>query len=137
MAMAELCGSKEKMQEMLKEKDFISVLDPACGGGALPIAYCDIAQRNNINFQKKILIICQDLDERCARMCHIQLYIIGASAIIRIGDTLKQEVNQELKTLMFYANRHKFEPIKERLDKTLKRNYKNQSNYNYSRSYYD
>ncbi len=74
--------------EKLKQKEVITFNDPCVGGGCLPIAYCDVLKENNINYQQKALIVCNDNDERCFYMAYIQLSLIGCPARVELKDTL-------------------------------------------------
>lgn len=74
--------------DKLKVNKYISVNDPACGSGAMLIAFANIARKHGINYQKDILFIAQDIDQTAALMCYIQLSLLGCPAIIIIGDSL-------------------------------------------------
>jgi len=72
----------------LKTNHYISVNDPACGAGAMLIAFANVARRHGINYQKDVLFIAQDIDQTAALMCYIQLSLLGCPAIIIVGDSL-------------------------------------------------
>ena len=84
MAEMQVNGELEK----LKKKKVIKFNDPCVGGGCLPIAFCDCLLENDINYQEKALLFCEDNDERCFFMSYIQLSLIGANAVIEWKDTL-------------------------------------------------
>ena len=44
-----------------------------------------------IDWQRKALFYCQDISEMTALMYYIQLSLIGAAAVVIVGDTLKIE----------------------------------------------
>ena len=77
--------------ENIKDQDIITFNDCCVGGGCLPIAYCQALKENNINYQQRAVISCQDNDERCFYMTYIQLSLIGAVARVKLKDTLKNE----------------------------------------------
>lgn len=84
--------------QIIKEKGYATINDPACGGGATLIAAVN-AIRNNLmysnsplNFQNHILVIAQDLSETTALMCYIQLSLLGIAAIVKIGDSLADPI---------------------------------------------
>lgn len=87
-AMAECCISIEEAKSIIEEKGYITVNEPAVGGGANIIAFCEYLHKNNINYQNQCVIVCQDLSQLTALMCYIVLSLIGCSAVIKIGDTL-------------------------------------------------
>ena len=72
----------------LKTNHYISVNDPACGAGAMLIAFANVARRHGINYQRDVLFIAQDIDQTAALMCYIQLSLLGCPAIIIVGDSL-------------------------------------------------
>ncbi len=85
--MAEIQFAGSDLDE-LKDKKYISVNDPACGAGALLIAYANAAKKHGINYQKDVLFVAQDIDQTAALMCYIQLSLLGCPAVIIIGDSL-------------------------------------------------
>ena len=87
-AMAKCCISIEDVKSIIKEKGYITVNEPAVGGGANIIAFCEYLHKNDINYQNQCVIVCQDLNRLTALMCYIVLSLIGCSAVIKIGDTL-------------------------------------------------
>jgi type I restriction-modification system DNA methylase subunit len=70
----------------------ISVLDCACGGGALLIAAGHEFRRSisgtGLNAQDYIVLHAQDLSQVSAMMCYLQLSLLGFAAKIKIGDSL-------------------------------------------------
>ena len=73
-----------------KDPEFIPTTfnEPACGSGGLIIAAAKRMKKLGINYQKKMDVVCQDLDSRCVAMCHVQLSLYGISAIVVQGSTL-------------------------------------------------
>lgn len=74
--------------EELKKKGYITVSDPACGAGAMLIAFANMARAHGINYQKEVLFFGQDIDLTAALMCYVQLSIWGCPAIVIVGDSL-------------------------------------------------
>lgn len=102
-------------RDLDKEKDskgFISVSDPACGAGAMLVAFANVAKAHEINYQKEILFVAQDIDLTAALMCYIQLSLLGCSAIVIVGDSLAKPGfhpdNQIWHTPLFYLNHWRF-----------------------------
>lgn len=88
-----LCRCMAEMQigdaeKELEKKGWISVNDPAVGAGALLIAFANTCKRRNINYQRSVLFVAQELDFVTACMCYIQLSLIGCPGYIYIGNTL-------------------------------------------------
>ena len=44
--------------------------------------------KNDINYQNRCVIVCQDLSRLTAMMCYVVLSLLGCSAVIKVGDTL-------------------------------------------------
>ncbi len=80
----------EDAKQIVEENGYISVNDPACGAGAMLIAYANVAKEKHINFQTQVLLVAQDIDMTAALMCYLQLSILGCSAIVIIGDSLSR-----------------------------------------------
>ena len=101
----------------LKKKGYISVNDPACGAGAMLVAFANMAKKHGINYQKHVLFVAQDIDRTAAMMCYIQLSLLGCPAIVIIGDSLSKPLyhqdNEIWYTPFFYLNQWRFMPRQE------------------------
>lgn len=102
----------DDIEKQLEEKDYITVSDPACGAGAMLIAFANVALKHKVNYQQKVLFIAQDIDMTAALMCYIQLSLLGCSAIVICGDSLAKPGfhpdNDVWITVMSYLNISKF-----------------------------
>ncbi|EDO1895625.1 DUF1738 domain-containing protein [Salmonella enterica] len=87
------------------ERDFITVSDPACGGGGMIVAMAQAMLEEGFNPQKQMVAYCVDIDPVAAMMCYIQLSLMGIPAIVAIGNSLTVEIKQELATPMFVLGR--------------------------------
>lgn len=86
MAMSVL--SKTEVERGIKEKGYIKLLEPSCGGGVNIIAACQVLDCIDINYQDKAIAVCQDLNKVAALMCYIVLSLMGVQAVIKVGDSL-------------------------------------------------
>lgn len=104
---------EETLKEEIDEKGYISISDPACGAGAMLIAFANTVLRHHINYQNKVLFVAQDIDHTAAYMCYLQLSLLGCSAIIIIGDSLAKPGfhpdNEIWYTPMYYLNYWRFQ----------------------------
>lgn len=64
--------------------------DPACGAGALLIAYANECIKRHINYQQSVLFVAQDIDLTAGMMCYIQLSLLGCPGYVVIQDTLSK-----------------------------------------------
>jgi hypothetical protein len=74
----------------IKEKGYISVNDSSCGSGVLLIAAAQNYFENKINYQQNVLFFGQDVDAVVARMCFIQLSLLGCPGYVIIGNSFTQ-----------------------------------------------
>lgn len=109
--MAEVQNGRD-LKADVEQKGFISVSDPACGAGALLIAFANSARAHGVNYQEKVLFVAQDIDATAAKMCYIQLTLLGCSACIIIGDSLVKPGfhpdNEVYYTPMYFLNSWRF-----------------------------
>jgi len=94
--------SIDDLEKIKKSSDIMTLNEPTCGGGGLILAYLKILKDNNINYQKRVKIVAQDLDFRSVYMTYIQLSLVGARAKVIQGDTLA-EPNVKEKNCIFYT----------------------------------
>lgn len=92
-AMAAITFSDETKQRV-GEQGWISVNDPACGAGALLIAYANECRRpgHDVNYQTSVLFVAQDIDLIAACMCYIQLSILGCPGYVVVANTLTNPI---------------------------------------------
>ena len=76
------------MQDRIDRDGWISVSDPACGAGALPIAIANECRRKGINYQTSVLFTAQDVDFLAGYMCYVQLSLMGCPGYVVIDDTI-------------------------------------------------
>lgn len=88
VAMAQCVIDIDEIKNKIEEKGYIKINEPCCGGGENVIAACNVLRDAGINYQTDCLFVCQDLSYVTALMCYIQMSLIGAAAVIKIGDTL-------------------------------------------------
>lgn len=76
------------IKERIAKQGWVSVNDPACGAGALLIAYANECKSVGVNFQTSVLFVAQDIDLVAGLMCYIQLSLMGCSGYVVIQNTL-------------------------------------------------
>lgn len=78
--------------QALKNQEWISVTDPACGAGATLVAAANIFQSEGINYQTRILFTGNDIDRVTAQMCYIQLSLLGCAGWVAVANTISNPV---------------------------------------------
>lgn len=99
-AMANLNIDLATAEEQIEKHGYITVNDPAAGGGANLIAAANVLRSHGINYQQKALFVAQELSEMTALSCYIQMSILGMPGIVVIGDTLRMDYRFKLYTPM-------------------------------------
>ena len=72
----------------VEAQGWVSVADPACGAGALLVAFANECTRQKVNYQTNVFFVAQDIDYTVGMMCYIQLSLLGCAGYVVIGDTL-------------------------------------------------
>ncbi len=109
--MAEIQFAGKDMEEFQKKR-YIRVSDPACGAGAMLVAFANASRKNGINYQEKVLFVAQDIDRTAGMMCYVQLSLLGCSTIVIVGDSLAHPgfhpENDVWYTPFYYLNQWRF-----------------------------
>ena len=83
------CSATDVSAE-IEAKGYMSVNDPCCGGGALLIAFAEHCFEQKVNYQNHIVFVAQDVDPVVAKMCYIQMSLLGMPGYVIIGNSLTQ-----------------------------------------------
>lgn len=114
--MAEI-NCSDGLQDVLAQRGYISVSDPACGAGATLLAFANVLRKHGINYQKHVLFVAQDVDRTAALMCYIQLSLAGCPAYVIVGDSLAKPGlhpdNEVWYTLFYLLNAWRFRDLEE------------------------
>lgn len=80
----------EDLKAKIEQQGWVSVNDPACGAGALLLAFANECRRpgNDVNYQTSVLFVAQDIDFLAGCMCYIQLSLMGCPGYVVIDNTL-------------------------------------------------
>lgn len=88
----------DSLAGQVEEKGYITVNDCACGAGATLIAAANYARdtlkENNLNWQNHIMFTAQDIDAVTAKMCYIQLSLLGCAGFVKVGDTFMDPMRE-------------------------------------------
>lgn len=90
---ARMIINQETTEAAISERGFLSILEPACGGGAMLIAARNVLSDQKANADA-IYFEAVDIDRRAAMMCYIQSALLGLCAIVRVGNSLSAEYRE-------------------------------------------
>lgn len=93
---------------IIEQNGYISVCEPTCGAGGMIIACANSILNQGYNPQTQMIAVCTDIDEVAARMCYVQLALLGIPAIVNIGNSLTLDIRQTLYTPMLMLNSFRF-----------------------------
>lgn len=73
-----------------------------CGAGGMVIAFAKVMLARGYNPQTQLRADCVDIDPVAARMCYIQLSLLGIPARVVIGNSLTLKYQREMYTPFWY-----------------------------------
>jgi len=76
----------------------ITVNDPACGSGGIPLAVAECFAPTDVDLLR---ITCQDISQLSCDMCYINMTLWGIPAKVIWGDTLRMTVEKKLMIFEF------------------------------------
>lgn len=81
------------IKEEYEKTGMIHLHEPSVGAGGMIIATAKVCKDIGIDYQRKMKVICQDLDWLAVYMTYIQISLLGINGIVAQGDTLKEPYN--------------------------------------------
>lgn len=78
------------LEAKIDQRGWVSVNDPACGAGALLVAFANECRLQHTNYQTSVLFVAQDIDHIVGCMCYIQLSLLGCPGYVVIGNSLTE-----------------------------------------------
>lgn len=82
----------------------LRVGEPACGSGAMVLAFHAELSRQDPSIQARVYYHLADLDDRAFRMAYIQCSLCGLSAEVARGNTLSLEYDRTWRTPGYYLH---------------------------------
>ncbi|QHV99255.1 N-6 DNA methylase [Spirosoma endbachense] len=95
-----LCEMMAKMtfdkgiQRTIDEKGHMTLQEPACGSGAMVIAFAMAMYSYKINYQHCLHVSAIDIDIRCVHMTYVQFSLLHIPAVVYAGNTLTMEMRE-------------------------------------------
>jgi hypothetical protein len=99
--MARMTYARDDIQRHVDEDGFVTVLEPACGAGAMAIAFAEVMREYGFLPHEHTHVVAVDVDATAAHMCFIQLALLGIPAAVHVGNTLTGEMRE-----VFYTPAH-------------------------------
>lgn len=83
----------DDVKKQIAAKGYISINDPCCGAGCMLMAFAKVCKNDmDINYQQSVLFVAQDVDPVVAKMCYIQLSLLGCPGYVVVGNSLSEPV---------------------------------------------
>jgi len=86
------------LDDTISKNGFVTVMDPACGAGAMPIAFAKALAEKGYNYQQQVHMTLVDIDSRAVFMAYIQLTLLGIPATVVHGNSLSLKEYDHLHT---------------------------------------
>ncbi len=87
--------------ELIRDKGFITLIEPASGAGGMIIAAADVIAKQGFDIGRQLYVDATDLSPLCFKMTYLQLALRGIPATVRRGNSLSLEVFDQAVTPAF------------------------------------
>ena len=101
--MSRMISGMDALKSKIADKGWVSVSDPACGAGGMLAAFANVCMSCDVNYQRSVLFVAQDVDYTAACMCYIQLSLLGCPGYVVIGNTLTNPASSLDKRMLIPA----------------------------------
>lgn len=110
--MAKISFDPQFIEEQVTKKGFITIADPACGGGRLLMAAATEIRHMGFEPREVVYFEATDIDWLCCCMSYVQLSLLGLMGVVIHGNSLSQERWEILPTpqLQLYYKRDQLSP---------------------------
>jgi len=82
-------GDGSALRQMINEKGYVTLSEPACGAGAMIVAFAQAMREAGLNYQRHLHVTAVDIDRRAVHMAYLQLSLMHIPATLVVGDTLR------------------------------------------------
>jgi len=89
-------------EELFRDKPFITFAEPACGAGAMTLAFASVLRQAGYSPHRHMWVSVTDIDPLAAGMAYIQLSLCGIPGEVVIGNALSDERRRVLLTPVHY-----------------------------------
>jgi type I restriction-modification system DNA methylase subunit len=84
-------GEQSAAELAIAERGYLTILEPACGSGAMLIASAEALKDAGINYQERLHATLVDVDSKCVHMAYVQLSLLHMPAVVVHGNSLSLE----------------------------------------------
>ena len=91
-----ICQMMARMQKY-EDRDY-DANEPTCGAGGNIIALAQAMKEQGVNYQRRLNVVCQDLDVKAVYMAYVQMTLYGIPAICFQSNTLSDPLGLESST---------------------------------------
>lgn len=88
-----LAPSADELSEKVRRKGFITVQEPAVGGGSMVFGLCRAMTEAGLDYRTQMHVTAIDTDLRCVHMAYVQMSLLGIPAVVWHGNTLSLEMH--------------------------------------------
>jgi hypothetical protein len=86
---------------LIREKGFVSLMEPASGAGGMIIAAADVIAKQGFDIGRQLYVDATDLSPMCFKMTYLQAALRGIPATVRRGNSLSLEMFDQAVTPAF------------------------------------
>lgn len=96
-AIAELVAADAVLddRESLPPCGYLTLHEPAIGGGAMVIAFARSMQRKGWDPSRHVYVTGVDVDRKVLQMAYVQLSLLGIPAVLYVGNSLTMEMRED------------------------------------------
>jgi hypothetical protein len=88
--------------ELIADKGFITLSEPACGAGGMVIAAADVLASQGHDIGQVLYVDATDISNTAFQMAYVQLSLRGVAATLHRGNTLSLEMFEHAHTPAFF-----------------------------------
>ncbi len=99
-------GDGGEMTAKMEGRDFLTIAEPACGSGAMVIAFALAMKEAGLNYQQQLHVTAVDIDAKCVHMAYLQCSLLHIPATIIRGNTLSAHPFGESSEDLWYTPAH-------------------------------
>lgn len=101
----------DNCQKAVEKRGYLSICDPCCGSGVMLLAAAQVLKQQGINYQQSVIFVGQDIDPLVAKMCYIQMSLMGLPGYAAVGNSLTEPITSKGIYPIYPTERLYFTPL--------------------------